>query len=104
MERMYGLVQRDERHNHHHMLGDMNDMKATLDEIRGYLAEFEDVCPALIRSYSCTMVESALLRHPGLLGDDGSGYSTRVERRWNKFSDNMQKLPEATSTTIDTIM
>jgi RND superfamily putative drug exporter len=49
MERMYGLVEQIGGTTHH-MLGDMADMKATLDDIRDHLADFEDVARP-VRSY-----------------------------------------------------
>ena len=42
MERMYELM-RQMSETTHHMLGDMDEMKATLDEIRDHLADFDDV-------------------------------------------------------------
>ena len=41
MERMYGLLGQLSSATHH-MVGDMDDMKATLDEMRDHLADFDD--------------------------------------------------------------
>ncbi|MGE5695282.1 MAG: RND family transporter [Candidatus Sericytochromatia bacterium] len=49
MERMYELM-RQLSNTTHHMLADMNEMKATLDEIRDHLADFDDVARP-IRNY-----------------------------------------------------
>ncbi len=49
MERMYELM-RQLSDTTHHMLGDMNDLKVTLDEIRDHLADFDDVARP-VRSY-----------------------------------------------------
>ena len=49
MERMYELM-RQMSETTHHMLGDMDEMKATLDEIRDHLADFDDVARP-VRNY-----------------------------------------------------
>ncbi|WP_269473747.1 MMPL/RND family transporter [Mycobacterium noviomagense] len=49
MERMYSLFGQVSNTTHH-MLGDMNEMKATLDEMRDHLADFDDFARPL-RSY-----------------------------------------------------
>ena len=49
MERMYELM-RQMSDTTHHMLGDMDEMKATLDEIRDHLADFDDVARP-VRNY-----------------------------------------------------
>src|ERR1700739_2733063 len=49
MERMYDLM-RQMSDTTHHMLGDMDEMKATLDEIRDHLADFDDGARP-VRSY-----------------------------------------------------
>jgi putative drug exporter of the RND superfamily len=41
LERMRGLMEQM-THTTHHMVGDMGDMKATLDEMRDHLADFDD--------------------------------------------------------------
>jgi len=50
MERMQNLVSQMSDTTHH-MLGDMNEMKATLDEMRDHLADFEDFARPL-QSYT----------------------------------------------------
>ncbi|WP_343601147.1 MMPL family transporter [Mycobacterium sp.] len=49
MQRMRALLGRMSDTTHH-MLGDMNDMKVTLDEIRDHLADFDDVARP-VRNY-----------------------------------------------------
>jgi len=50
MERMQNLIGQMSNTTHH-MLGDMNEMKATLDEMRDHLADFDDFARPL-RSYT----------------------------------------------------
>ncbi len=49
MQRMYDLM-RQLSDTTHHMLGDMDEMKATMDEIRDHLADFDDVARP-VRNY-----------------------------------------------------
>ena len=96
MERIYGLVQQVSGTTHH-MLADMTDMKATLDDIRDHLADFEDVARP-VRSYvyweqHCFNIPVCWATRSVFESIDGV----------DTFSDNMKKLLGDVND-IDTVM